>query len=43
MKKPVDPNTFSELSYNLRHNFPWNFRKAIWYWLCEKGRTKGLY
>lgn len=43
MKGPIDKQGYSELSHNLRHNFPINLRSQIWLWLTEKGRVSHLH
>ncbi|CAK75621.1 unnamed protein product (macronuclear) [Paramecium tetraurelia] len=40
MKRSFEDQGYSELSYNLRHNFPLELRCQVWFWLTEKARIK---
>ncbi|CAD8066846.1 unnamed protein product [Paramecium sonneborni] len=42
MKGSFEDQGYSELSYNLRHNFPLDLRCQVWFWLTEKARIKNL-
>ncbi|CAD8059688.1 unnamed protein product [Paramecium primaurelia] len=42
LKGSSEDQGYSELSYNLRHNFPLDLRCQVWIWLTEKARIKNV-